>query len=173
MGHLRLCVSGSVRIQLCGDDSCGFCTSSPVGVVYQHRFGSQSEEKCQQHRKLVEMKFSLKRKSRRVDLKIHEYGEKCVLCQQTQIQLNRRCAFCLQSLLRRRSLPSTQREEEEKVWEEKEKVRFYLNIYVEMCKERVKKFVFHPTRSPSCSLSPPKKKKKKKKKSSKKSKRHR
>lgn len=87
------------------------------------------------------MKFSLKRKSRRVDLKIHESGENCVLCQQTHIQLNRRCAFCLQPLLRRRSLPSTQREEEEKVWEEKEKVHFYLNIYVEMCKERVKKCV--------------------------------
>lgn len=115
MGQLRLCVSGSIRMQLCGDDSCGFCTSSPVGVVYQHRFGSQSEEKCQQHRKLVEMKFSLKRKSGRLDLKIHESGENCALCQEKQIQLKRRCAFCLQSLLRRRSLPSTQREEEEKV----------------------------------------------------------
>lgn len=54
-------------------------------------------------------------------------------------QLNQRCAFCFQSLLRWRSLPSTQKEEEEKVWEEEETVSFCLNIYVKMCKERVNK----------------------------------
>lgn len=42
----------------CSGDSCGFCHSSSVGVVYQLRLGSQTEEKCQQHGKLVEMKFS-------------------------------------------------------------------------------------------------------------------
>lgn len=128
-------------MQLRSDGPCGLGSSSAVGVVYQ-RFGSQTDEKCQQRekkkKKVAERKFSLKDESHRADLKIHGSGEGCVLCQDTN-QLNHRTAFCSQPLLWRGRLPSAQGEEEEKVWEEEEKVSFYLNICLKTCKECVKK----------------------------------
>lgn len=134
-------------MQLRGNDPCGFSSSSAVGVVYQ-RFGSQTDEKCQQRekkKKLAERKFSLKDELRRVDLKIHGSEEGCVLCQDTN-QLSHRTAFCSQPLLWWGSLPSAQKEEEEEVWEEEEeeKVSFYLNICLRTCKECVKKTTFIP-----------------------------
>lgn len=39
-----VCQDQSECSYACGGDSCGFCPSSSVGVVYQPRLGSQTEE---------------------------------------------------------------------------------------------------------------------------------